>query len=86
MKKLFLILAISASLFAADYTSMSAQELSNVRGSVPTEDRDAFKSAMQSKMQALSPEERASYRANQNSSSGTKSGSGNMYKCSKGKR
>ena len=38
---------------------MSASELAAIRGSVPVEDRAAFQAAMQSKMQALSPDERA---------------------------
>ena len=60
MKKSFLALvALSVMAFAVDYSAMSATELAAMRSSVPAEDRAAFQAAMQSKMQALSPDERA---------------------------
>ena len=61
MKKIIGTTLIAVSLFAVDYTSMSIDELANLRGSVPVEDRDAFKSAFQEKIQYLSPEEKIAY-------------------------
>ena len=88
MKKILLTIAIASSVFATDYTSMSAQDLANLRGTIPAEDRDAYKSAMQNQMQSLTPEERASLRGNSNSNYSstyrTNNGTGNMYKGSKG--
>jgi hypothetical protein len=98
MKKFISILILSSIfLFATDYSSMSIDELANMRGNIPTEDRDAFKNAWQSKTQYLSPEEKISYmeakRTGSENGKGTMtrqrlkdgSGGGNMYKGSRGK-
>ncbi len=58
-KSLLSLMALSVMAFAVDYSAMSATELAAMRSSVPAEDRAAFQAAMQSKMQALSPDERA---------------------------
>ena len=58
-KSLQSLMALSVMAFAVDYSAMSATELAAMRSSVPAEDRAAFQAAMQSKMQALSPDERA---------------------------
>ena len=58
-KVLFLVTVLSLGAFAVDYSAMTATELQAMRGTVPAEDRAAFQAAMQSKMQALSPDERA---------------------------
>jgi len=58
-KSLLALVALSVMAFAVDYSAMSATELSAMRGTVATEDQAAFQAAMQSKMQALSPDERA---------------------------
>jgi len=58
-KSLLSLIALSVMAFAVDYSAMSATELSAMRGTVATEDQAAFQAAMQSKMQALSPDERA---------------------------
>lgn len=90
MKKNILIATIlSAQLFATDYTTFTDDDLFNSRGTIVSDDRDAFRSEVQSRMQTLSPEERSLY---QGSGSGTKtqqklrdgSGGGNMYKGSRG--
>ncbi|MBN2782587.1 MAG: hypothetical protein JXQ66_05045 [Campylobacterales bacterium] len=94
MKTFVTLLFLSASIFATDYSSMSIDELANLRGSVASEDRDAFKSAWQEKTQYLSPDEQMAYKRGGNSenSNATQtqqrlkdgSGSGGMYKGSKG--
>lgn len=61
MKKLLTITLLATSLFAVDYTTMSIDELSNLRGSVPSEDREAFRSAFQEKTKYLTPEEKVQY-------------------------
>lgn len=58
-KSLLALVALSVMAFAVDYSAMSATELAAMRGTVATEDQAAFQAAMQSKMQALSPDERA---------------------------
>jgi hypothetical protein len=58
-KSLLALVAMSVMAFAVDYSAMSATELAAMRGTVATEDQAAFKAAMQSKMQALSSDERA---------------------------
>ena len=50
-----------SSLCAADFSSMSTEELMNMRGTVPFEDRPAFREEMQKRMQSLTPEERQKY-------------------------
>jgi uncharacterized membrane protein YgcG len=62
MRKSILISLLSIStLFATDYSTMSLSDMLSQKGSVAVEDRDAFRSSMQSKMQSLTPEERATY-------------------------
>ena len=51
-------------LMATDYSSLSTEELLEMRGSVPAEEQEAFRSEMQSRMQSLSPEERQALRQN----------------------
>jgi len=58
-KSLLALVALSVMAFGVDYSAMSATELAALRGTVPTEDRAVFQAAMQEKMQALSPAERA---------------------------
>ena len=94
MKKLIILPLFTLSLFAADYTSMSLEELLTQKGTVLPEDKTAFQDAMKSKVQALTPEERAAMNLGKNSDNtngkgemkrlkdGT--GGGNMYKGSKG--
>ena len=66
------------SLMAVDYSQMTMEELNALRGTVAVEERDAFKAEMQSRMQAMTPEERAVYRAERGNtkSQGLKDGSG----------
>jgi len=67
------ILFLGITLFGADYTAMSLDDLLLQKGSVP----EADQSAMQSKMGALSPEERANIQnANGGKAKGTNGGQG----------
>ena len=98
MKKIIGITLVAVSLFAVDYNGMSIDELSSLRGTVPTEDRDAFRSAFQDKTQYLSPEEKAAYSRGNGQGNGTMtqtrtktqqrlrdgSGNGGQYKGSRG--
>jgi hypothetical protein len=72
--------------FAADYSLMSTQELQSMRGSIPAEERDAFKAEMQSRVKNMSQEEKDSFRQSNSGGSkqGPKDGTGNMYKGSNG--
>jgi hypothetical protein len=92
MKKILIMALISSSIFATDYSSMTLDELRNLRGSIEQENKTDFQSAMKLKMQSLSYEERSalrndsfgesSYSSSQRLRDG--SGSGNMYKGSRG--
>lgn len=75
MKKVVLtaLLVAAGSIFAADYSSMSTEELKAMRGSVPAEERAAFRSEMQKRASTMSAEERASM---QKSKSGPADGTG----------
>ena len=84
MRKLLLAsLLLAGSAFATDYTSMTLDEMLAQKGSVDVENRDAFRTEMQSKMQALTPDERASVMNSNNMGQGMKlqdgTGSGGMY-------
>ena len=86
-----LFLAIPAG--ATDYQAYTLDELNSMRGTMATastEEREAFRSARQTKMQALPPDERSSYHnygghgTGNGSDNGTKardgSGSGSMHR------
>lgn len=81
MKKIMFIALLSFSAFAADYSSMSITDMQAMRGSIPETDRAEFQSAMQSKMQTLTPEERqAATSAMRQSKSGSTDGTGSQMR------
>lgn len=81
MKKIIYISLLSLNVFAADYTAMSMEELQAMRGSVAAEDKAAFQTEMQSRMQALSPEERqAAASSIRQSKSGPADGTGSQIR------
>jgi len=64
MKRAFLFSSLLAlSLWAVDYSQMTTEQLIELRGSVPTEDIDAFRAAMQSRLATMTPEERSAFTA-----------------------
>jgi hypothetical protein len=70
-----LFLAIPAG--ATDYQTYNLDELNNMRGTMAaasTEEHEAFRSARQSKIQALTPEERSSYQSHVNQRAGNCNG------------
>lgn len=76
MKKMILTgMLMSASLFAVDFSQMTTEELNAMRGTVAVEDRDAFRAEMQSRMQAMTTEERQAY-IEQRQASGQSMGQG----------
>jgi hypothetical protein len=90
MKKiLFTTALLATTLFATDYNSMSIDELQSLKGSVPTDQREDFRAAMQSKMGTLTSEQRSQYQGSKGQSQGQGqmlrdgSGGGNMYKGSR---
>ncbi|MDD3595192.1 hypothetical protein [Sulfuricurvum sp.] len=81
MKKLILVALLSLNIFAADYTAMTMEEMQAMRGTVPVEDRAAFQAEMQTRMQALSPEERQAATATmRQSKSGPADGTGSQMR------
>ena len=82
-----------SSVFATDYSSMTLDEMISQKGTIAQEDRDAFRAEMQSKMQNLTPEQKAELRASNTRGQGqmkkqqTRDGSGsrNRYGGSQGK-
>lgn len=77
MKKIILAATLlSVGLFAVDYTQMTTEELNAMRGTIAVEDRDAFRAEMQSRMQAMTTEERQAY-IEQRQASGQSMGQGN---------
>ena len=70
-KTLLTLVALSALAFGADYTAMSATELSALKGTVPTEGRPAFQAALQEKMATMTKEERQTMTQTRTSNPGT---------------
>jgi hypothetical protein len=58
MKKLVLVALLATAAWSVDYSQMSTEELMNMRGSISSADRPAFKAEMQKRMQSMSQEER----------------------------
>lgn len=83
-----LLAGIATALLAAtmmtgtDFSSMTMEELTGLRGQVPAEERDAFRAEMKSRMQSLSPEERQQYmpsgKTGARDGTGSRHGSGGM--------
>lgn len=61
MKKMIIIGLLASAAWAADFSHMSTEEMMNMRGSVPADDRPAFREEMQKRMQSMSMEERQKY-------------------------
>ncbi|MDP2894521.1 MAG: DUF1104 domain-containing protein [Sulfurimonas sp.] len=77
MRKISLIILSVAAVFAVDYSAMSTDELKASRGTVAEADRSTYKSEMQSRMQALTPEERkTASESMRQSRSGSQDGTG----------
>jgi hypothetical protein len=69
-------LVASALMAATDFSSMSTQEMMGMRGTVDPSERGAFQQEMQSRMQSMTPEERAQYSMGQGKAKGVRDGSG----------
>ena len=62
MKRLIIIGLLISGAWAADFSHMSTEEMMNMRGSVPVDDRPDFRQEMQKRMQNMTPEERQKYK------------------------
>lgn len=62
MKRVMIMALFASAAWAADFSQMSTEEMMNMRGSVPVDDRPAFQAEMQKRMQNMTPEERQKYR------------------------
>ncbi len=61
MKKVLMIGLLASAAWAADFSQMSTEEMMKMRGSVPVDDRPAFREEMQKRMQSMSAEEWEKY-------------------------
>ncbi len=62
MKKSIIVAGVlSVSLWAVDFSQMTTEQLIDMRGSISVEDRDAFKTEMQSRLQTMTQEERSAF-------------------------
>jgi len=50
-----------ASLYAVDFTNMSTEDMMQMRGNVPVDQRDDFRQEMHKRMQSMTPQERQQY-------------------------
>ena len=81
MKKLIIAISmIAVSLMAVDYSQMTMDQLNDLRGTVAVEDREAFRSEMQSRVSLMTPDEQVQFRAERmaNKGAGLNNGSGSM--------
>lgn len=77
MKKLILVAGLmTVGLLATDFSQMSIAELNAMRGSVSTEDKNAYKAEVQNRLKAMDEAERDTYRAERRN--GSSSGEGSM--------
>ena len=58
MKQLALIALLATAAWSVDYSQMSTQELMQLRGTLSSSERPAFKAEMQKRMQTMSPQEK----------------------------
>jgi len=63
-KGILAIILATGILSATDFTSMSTEDLIGVKGTVATEEREAFKAEMQSRVSTMTAEERAELAVN----------------------
>ncbi len=62
MKKSIIVAGIlGMSLWAVDFSQITTEQLIELRGSVSVEDREAFKTEMQSRLQTMTQEERSAF-------------------------
>lgn len=61
MKKVLMIVLLASAAWAADFSQMSTEEMMKMRGSVPADERPAFREEMQKRMQSMSTEEWEKY-------------------------
>ncbi len=82
MKKTTIALLLSvATIFAADYSAMTMEEMKAARGSVSSADRDAFQAEMQTRTQSMSTEERQKMQSEmKQSKSGAQDGTGSQMR------
>ncbi|MCO4845427.1 MAG: DUF1104 domain-containing protein [Sulfurovum sp.] len=76
MKKLMMIALLASVAWAADFSHMSTDEMMNMRGSVPVDDRPAFREEMQKRMQSMTPQERQQYKSTRQGMMGMGQGKG----------
>ena len=80
MRKILIAMSIAVvSLMATDYSAMTFDELNALRGTVAVEDKEAFRTEMRGRIDAMSDEDRTAYfadRAVVGSGNGVKDGTG----------
>ena len=91
MRKLFIAMLLATmSLLAVDYSQMTMEELNAMRGTLPVEERDAFRAEIQNRIAVMTPEELAAFKESRQAMQGQKlrdgSGTGVMQKGSASQR
>lgn len=81
MKNLIIVGLLASSVWAADFSHMSTEEMMNMRGSVPVDDRPSFQQEMQKRMQSMTPEERQKYKGLRGQGQGMGQGMGMGQNC-----
>lgn len=76
MKRLMIIALLASGSWAADFSQISTEEMMNMRGSVPVDDRPVFQQEMQKRMQSMTPQERQKYKGMRGQGQGMGQGKG----------
>ncbi|MCF6340155.1 MAG: DUF1104 domain-containing protein [Sulfurimonas sp.] len=76
MKKLIVIALLSSVVWAADFVGYTTEELINKRGTIPVENRPAFREEMQKRMATMTSEQRQLFMQSKQQRSGMEQGAG----------
>jgi len=81
MKKLILTAGLmTVGLFATDFSQKSIAELNAMKGSVSTQDKNAYKAEVQKRVKAMDEADRNNYRTERGNSSSSGKGSGKQHR------
>ncbi len=64
MKRIIILALLASATWAVDFTQISTEELTNMRGNISVNDQAAFRAEMQKRMQMMTPEQRQQFMQN----------------------
>lgn len=76
MKKIIAIAILATAIWAVDFTGYTTEQLIDMRGTVPVQDRADFRAEMQKRIQTMTPQERQLFMQSKQKRSGIGRGAG----------